>query len=378
MEFVKTWLWKQVHFITTIFGIYSRQSKLVRITTGISVGIGLFVLNATYKQYKYNEKQFKIIPQNTSNKAILITGCGSGIGETLAFELNKLGFIVIATCRRKESVENIYLSNKSFVSNGSKSFVLDISNKENILNTKKEIKSFLKANNLILWGIVNNAGITYATPFEFHSYDVIKKVFDINLNGTINICHQFLPLIYGRTVQLKGYKSANGGRIVNISSVAGKYPFINASIYSTAKRGVSFFTKILRMEISPRFGIYCSCIEAGAFKTKMTTVNAYKKDWDNSIMDIKQNRKDDGIEQHYKVDAEMSMVMKQHEEQKDLAYYDDLTVVTDDIIHALTARNPQPVYDPGVMFLMKIMFGIISERSLSSITSGIDFKSLYQ
>lgn len=61
------------------------------------------------------------------------------------------------------------------------------------------------------------------------------------LLGTINVCHAFIPLIYGRQIKLKN-KYANGGRIINISSMLSDFPIDKLTAYCSSKSGISHFS----------------------------------------------------------------------------------------------------------------------------------------
>ena len=177
----------------------------------------------------------------------------------MALKLSALGFVVIATCRRKESVDE-------WRSKGIASFELDVSSMESIEAAKKETEAFLNDNGLVLWGIINNAGISHSSClFEWIPSKKIEQTMNVNLFGVMNVCQRFIPLLFGRTKshKIKGYRASNGGRIINISSVAAIIKSPSMTVYGASKAAVSPFTHGLRTELSPRFGIWCSVFEIG-------------------------------------------------------------------------------------------------------------------
>jgi len=105
--------------------------------------------------------------------------------------------------------------------------------------------------------LVNSAGITGATgPVETYPLDSWRRTIDIDLNGVFYCCRAIVP-----------YMLANGyGRIVNVSSVAGKEGNPNAAAYSAAKAGVLGFTKSLGKELATR-GVLVNALTPATFES---------------------------------------------------------------------------------------------------------------
>jgi len=103
--------------------------------------------------------------------------------------------------------------------------------------------------------LVNSAGITGATaPVDAYPIDSWLSVIDVNLNGLFYCCRAVVP-----------HMVANGyGRIVNVSSVAGKEGNPNASAYSASKAGVIGFTKSLGKELATR-GVIANAVTPATF-----------------------------------------------------------------------------------------------------------------
>jgi 3-oxoacyl-[acyl-carrier protein] reductase len=105
--------------------------------------------------------------------------------------------------------------------------------------------------------LVNSAGITGATaPVQDFPIDSWLGVIDVNLNGVFYCCRAVLPHMLSR-----GY-----GRIVNVSSVAGKEGNPNASAYSASKAAVIGFTKSLGKELATK-GVIANAITPAAFES---------------------------------------------------------------------------------------------------------------
>jgi 3-oxoacyl-[acyl-carrier protein] reductase len=108
--------------------------------------------------------------------------------------------------------------------------------------------------------LVNNAGIITRGSFADLTLETWKKVLDVNLNGNFNCC----KAVVSHMVR-KGY-----GRIVNISSIAGKIGDVTAApAYGTSKGAVNAFTKSLARELA-RFGITVNAIAPHAIETEMS------------------------------------------------------------------------------------------------------------
>lgn len=107
--------------------------------------------------------------------------------------------------------------------------------------------------------LVNNAGYAGLTaPLDDYPPDEWRRIVDINLVGTFNVCHATVPL----------FRKTGGGRIVNIASLAGKEGTPNASAYSAAKAGVIALTKSLGKELAGA-GVLVNAIAPAAVRTRL-------------------------------------------------------------------------------------------------------------
>jgi 2-dehydro-3-deoxy-L-rhamnonate dehydrogenase (NAD+) len=105
--------------------------------------------------------------------------------------------------------------------------------------------------------LVNSAGITGATgPVQDYPVDSWRRTIDVNLNGVFYCCREVIPFMLAG-----GY-----GRIVNVSSVAGKEGNPNASAYSASKAGVLGLTKSLGKELAKR-GVLANAITPATFES---------------------------------------------------------------------------------------------------------------
>ena len=185
------------------------------------------------------------------NKTAVITGGAQGFGLDIAKKFLLSGSkVFIWDIDEKElskSTKEINNSNLNYS-------VVDVSNFDQVQKTVSEITS---KNNIDI--LVNNAGITGPTA-ELWNYNIKdwNSIIEINLHGTFYCCKSIVPHMIKN----------NYGRIVNISSIAGKEGNPNASAYSTAKAAVIGLTKSLGKELADK-NIAVNCVTPAAAKTRI-------------------------------------------------------------------------------------------------------------
>ena len=115
-----------------------------------------YVLKKLRDRQRYAQKQFKNRTE-LNKRAVLITGCDTGFGYQTAQTLHAIGFCVIATVLKQQSADKF---NQTFNGiNSSYAFVMDITELDQIIAVKHKVAQHLDANDKILWGLVNNAGM---------------------------------------------------------------------------------------------------------------------------------------------------------------------------------------------------------------------------
>ena len=185
------------------------------------------------------------------NRTAIVTGGAQGFGFDIAKKfLNSGANVIIWDIDEKQLQNTIKEINNSKLSYN----VVDVSNFEKVNDTVNEIVKSSKIDILI-----NNAGITGPTA-ELWNYSVKdwNNVVEINLNGTFNCCKCIVPNMIKN----------NYGRIVNISSVAGKDGNANASAYSSAKAAVLGLTKALGKELADK-NIAVNAVTPAGAKTRI-------------------------------------------------------------------------------------------------------------
>lgn len=207
------------------------------------------------------------------NKAVVITGCDSGFGHSLAIRLHKLGYTVYACClfSQQEGAKGLRKIG------GSRMHVLqvDVTSEVQIREATEYVKSTL--GNTELWALVNNAGIASYAEIEWCAVNVFQRIMDVNVIGVVRMTKSFLPLL--RTSK---------GRVINVASLSGRYTLPAFAAYSMSKVACIAFSDGLRQEMS-KFGIKVITVEPGLYRTPIAfqMMAESKKRWDDTPTEIK-------------------------------------------------------------------------------------------
>jgi short-subunit dehydrogenase len=178
-------------------------------------------------------------------KVAFITGCSSGIGEELALQLNHLGWKVVATARRVETLASLGKA-------GCVVLPLDVTFPDQIESTvKKVIESCGRIDLLI-----NNAGYGLISPTLDIPLEDLQHQFKSNIIGGILLIQKVAPQM----------KSQGGGTIVNIGSISGIAPTPFSGAYCASKAAIHAWSDVLRMELKP-FGIKVVTVQPGGIAT---------------------------------------------------------------------------------------------------------------
>ncbi len=186
-------------------------------------------------------------------RTALVTGAARGIGRAIALRYAAEGASLVLV-DVQEATELCDALRKA----GSKalSYRVDITDAAAVEDMVADAVGSLGSLDIL----VNNAGIITRGSFADLTLETWKKVLDVNLNGNFNCCKAVVPHMVR-----KGY-----GRIVNISSIAGKIGDVTAApAYGTSKGAVNAFTKSLARELA-RFGITVNAIAPHAIETEMS------------------------------------------------------------------------------------------------------------
>ncbi len=184
---------------------------------------------------------------------VLITGCSSGFGKLAALEFARRGDTVYASMRNTSkagALQDAAKAEKLEVS----VVELDVTKKASADRAVKDVAA--KAGRLDV--LVNNAGIGSHGPIEDFDDDEVQAIFDTNLMGVIRTTRAALPTM----------REQGSGRIINVSSLAGKVTAPFGGIYSASKHALEAISDALYYELHP-FGIQVSIVEPGGFETEI-------------------------------------------------------------------------------------------------------------
>jgi len=188
-------------------------------------------------------------------RSVVITGASTGIGWATAKLLLDRGFRVFGSVRKQADADRL---SSEFGANFTP-LLFDVTNEAAVLAAAREVRAALRGETLS--GLVNNAGIAVAGPVLELAADEFRRQMDVNVIGPIIATQAFGPLL-GSDPSLKGPK----GRIVMVSSVAGKNGNPLMSAYSASKHAIEGLSESLRRELM-LFGIDVVIIAPGAVKT---------------------------------------------------------------------------------------------------------------
>ncbi len=180
--------------------------------------------------------------------AILITGCSSGIGHATALHLANGGHAVYATARRPEVLTDLKRA-------GCRTLALDVLDEGSMLAAVAAVENEHGA----VGSLVNNAGYAVSGAIEAVPIDDVRKEFETNVFGYIRMAQ----------LVLEGMRRQRRGRIVNLSSVAGRVTMPGAGAYAATKYAIEALSDALRFELR-LFGIKVIVVEPGPIKTAFT------------------------------------------------------------------------------------------------------------
>lgn len=184
-----------------------------------------------------------------SKKVWFITGSSAGFGRELAEELLEQGFRVVATARKPETLNDLAEKYPEMV----RAVRLDVTNREEVRAAiAGAISEFGRIDVL-----VNNAGYGSIGALEEFEDEQIRRQFETNFFGAIDIIRAALPAL----------REQKSGHIINFSSVGGFVSFPSAGLYCASKFALEAMTEALAGELAMH-GIKATIIEPGAFRTE--------------------------------------------------------------------------------------------------------------
>ena len=261
-----------------------------------------------------------------AQKVAFVSGATSGIGLATVRALSDSGWIVYAAALPTDDF--------SHLPEVVHPITVDITNANDVQAVAERIKSEVGYVN----GLVNNAGIQIVGALETLSSEQIRKQFEVNVFGHLQVIQAMLPLL----------REGEQPRIVNVSSLMGKVAMPMLGAYSMSKHALEAMTDVLRLELA-QWGIHVAAIEPGAVDTPMTNqMETLLKDHDASLTPDMQTK--------YRSLTD-SMIAALETQGKQAVSAER---VAGAILHALTSEKPKTRYPIGIPTV-----GLITMRNLA-------------
>jgi NAD(P)-dependent dehydrogenase (short-subunit alcohol dehydrogenase family) len=180
------------------------------------------------------------------SKAVLITGCSSGIGRATALRLSRSGWGVYASARRLETIADLKDA-------GCHTLALDVTDEESMRAAVDAVEQAEGAVGVL----VNNAGYSQSGAIETVPLDAVRRQFETNVFGLVRLTQMVLPRM----------RSQHWGKIVNLGSVGGRVVFPGGGQYHATKHALEAISDALRFELRG-LGIDVILLEPGLITTE--------------------------------------------------------------------------------------------------------------
>jgi NAD(P)-dependent dehydrogenase (short-subunit alcohol dehydrogenase family) len=282
-------------------------------------------------------------PDNQGSLVAVVTGSSSGIGLATSLALARNGYLTYATMRnlaKRNSFESI--ADKQHLP--IRVVQLDVTDENSI---KSAIESILsEAGRIDL--LVNNAGYVLTGAFEDIGINEIKALYETNVFGVIRVTQAVLPIM----------RKQGSGRIINISSGAGRIGYPGGSAYVSSKFALEGLSESMAYEIE-QFGIRTVLVEPGFVRTKIGENMAISKK----------------IQDPNSPYSQMMQMMSSNQERM-LENGSDADLVASVVAEAATAKEPNLRYLAGkdVQQMMAAKKSMSDEEFQKMIKKGVKDK----
>jgi NAD(P)-dependent dehydrogenase (short-subunit alcohol dehydrogenase family) len=245
-------------------------------------------------------------------EAVIVTGASSGIGAGAAALLAHEGYVVYAGVRTDADAARAATLHEHV-----RPLRLDVTDREAIRAAAENVA----ASGHVLRGVVSNAGIAVGGPLEFLPVDELRRIFEINVFGAMELAQAFLP-------QLR----ASRGRLVFVGSISGRLAVPFVAPYSASKFALRALADALRVELAPA-GIGVSLVEPSAVQTPIWSKGRESRDALLALLPAQ------AMERY---GAQMEAMFAQVEREESGAM--PVEHVARAILHAIAARKPRARY----------------------------------
>jgi NAD(P)-dependent dehydrogenase (short-subunit alcohol dehydrogenase family) len=200
-----------------------------------------------------------VSPAATHPRAVLVTGCSSGIGHATALALVRAGFPVWASARKVSSLGELERA-------GCRVLELDVTDEQSRTAAVRQVE----AEHGAVGVLVNNAGHGGGGPVEEVPLGIVRETFETNVFSVIRLCQLVLP----------GMRARRSGLVVNLGSAAGLVTPPTGCPYAMTKYAMESLCDALRPEVAP-FGIAVTLIQPGAVRTRFMASSELHQPADN-------------------------------------------------------------------------------------------------
>ncbi|HXD54608.1 MAG TPA: oxidoreductase [Solirubrobacteraceae bacterium] len=180
------------------------------------------------------------------SRAVLITGCSTGIGRATALRLAGAGWTVYATARRPETLTELKDA-------GARTLALDVTDEASMAAAVAAVEEAEGAVGVL----VNNAGYSQSGAVETVPMESVRRQFETNVFGLARLTQLALPRM----------RAQGWGKVVNLSSMGGRLVFPGGGWYHATKYAVEAYSDALRFEVKG-FGVDVIVIEPGLIVTE--------------------------------------------------------------------------------------------------------------
>jgi len=181
----------------------------------------------------------------TPSKAVLVTGCSSGIGRATAQRLVDRDWTVYATARKPETIADLEAA-------GCRTLALDVNDEASMAAAVATIE----AEHGAVGVLINNAGYSQSGAIESVGIDEVRRQFETNVFGLVRLTQLVLPAM----------RAQQFGKIVNVSSMGANFTFPGGGFYHATKYALEAISDALRFEVKA-FGIDVVVIQPGLIRT---------------------------------------------------------------------------------------------------------------
>ena len=271
------------------------------------------------------------------SRAVLVTGCSSGIGAATAARLATAGWTVYATARRPETLSELEAK-------GCRPLALDV---DDDASRKAAVQAVVDREGAV-GVLVNNAGFSQSGAVESVPDERVRAQFETNVFAPLALCREVLP----------GMREQGWGKIVNVSSMGGEFVFPGAGLYHATKYAIEALSDALRFEVRG-FGVDVILMQPGLIRTRFSerTVKEIEGAANGPYARFNQAVADASTDAYVK--GPMSRLGGPPE------------AVAEKIEEAISARRPRARYPvtPSARLLMT-MHSVLPERAWERVLSG--------